>query len=92
LIDNVYHEGLGTETMRAQLSKWGNSLAIRLPKSAVDVLHVREGDAIELAIEGDTVVMRSARPRYRPADLVAAITPDNRPEAIEFPPAGEELL
>jgi antitoxin MazE len=77
--------------MRAQPSKWGNSLAIRLPKSAVDVLRAHGGDAIEPAIEGATVVMRSARPRYRPADLVAAITPDNRPEAIEFPPAGEEL-
>jgi antitoxin MazE len=78
--------------MRAQLSKWGNSLAIRLPKSAVDVLHAREGDAVELAIEGEAVVIRSARPRYRLTDLVAAITPVNRPEAIEFPPAGEELL
>ena len=78
--------------MRARLSKWGNSLAVRLPKLAVDVLHVREGDAVELAIEGDTMVMRSARPRYRLDELVAAITPDNRPEAIEFPPAGEELL
>ncbi len=78
--------------MRAQLSKWGNSLAIRLPKSLVDVLHAREGDAVELAIQGDTVVMRSARPRYRLTDLVAAITLDNRPEPIEFPPAGEELL
>lgn len=78
--------------MRARLSKWGNSLAVRLPKSAVDVLRVREGDAVELAIEGDTMVMRSARPRYRLDELVDAITPDNRPEAIEFPPAGEELL
>jgi antitoxin MazE len=78
--------------MRAQLSKWGNSLAIRLPKSAVDVLHAREGDAVELAIEGEAVVIRSARTRYRLTDLVAAITPDNRPQAIEFPPAGEELL
>jgi len=56
------------------------------------VLRVREGDAVELAIEGDTVVMRATRPRYRLADLVAATTPDNRPEATEFPPAGEELL
>jgi antitoxin MazE len=78
--------------MRARLSKWGNSLAVRLPKSAVDVLHVREGDAVELAIEGDAVVMRSARPRYRLDELVAAITADNRPAALEFPPAGEELL
>ena len=78
--------------MRARLSKWGNSLAVRLPKSAVDVLHGGEGDAVELAIEGDTVVMRSARPRYRLGELVAAITPDNRPAALEFPPAGEELL
>ena len=92
MIYNVYCETPETETMHARLSKWGNSLAIRLPKSAVDVLHAREGDAVELAIRGDTVVMRSARPRYRLSDLVAAITPDNQPETIEFPPAGEELL
>ena len=78
--------------MRARISKWGNSLAIRLPKAASESLKVKEGEAVELTIAGDTLTVRSARPSYRLADLVAAITPSSRPEAIEFPPVGEELL
>ncbi len=78
--------------MRARVSKWGNSLAIRLPKAVVESLRVRDGDAVELAVEGDALIVRSAAPRYRLEDLVALIAPDNPPETIEFPPVGEELL
>jgi antitoxin MazE len=78
--------------MRAQISKWGNSLAVRLPKAAVESLHVHEGDAVEVTIKGETLIVRSAAPRYRLEDLVAGITPDNQPETVEFPPVGEELL
>jgi antitoxin MazE len=31
-----------------QVAKWGNSLAIRLPRSVVKVLGLKEGDSIEL--------------------------------------------
>ncbi|MCH8203372.1 MAG: AbrB/MazE/SpoVT family DNA-binding domain-containing protein [Proteobacteria bacterium] len=78
--------------MRARVSKWGNSLAIRLPKAAVESLRVQEGETVEVTIEGDAFIIRSASPRYRLEDLVAGITPDNQPETIEFPPVGEELL
>ena len=78
--------------MRARVSKWGNSLAIRLPKSAVESLRVHEGEAVEMTIKGETLVIRSACPHYRLEDLVAGITPDNQPETIEFLPVGEELL
>ena len=33
-----------------QVSKWGNSLAIRLPASVVEALGLREGDEIEVVI------------------------------------------
>ena len=33
-----------------QVSKWGNSLAIRLPASVVEALELREGDDIEVVI------------------------------------------
>lgn len=78
--------------MRAKVSKWGNSLAIRLPQAAVKSLHVREGEQIELAIKGDCVELRSARPRYRLEQLIDEMTPDNQPEPIDVPPVGEELL
>jgi len=33
-----------------QVSKWGNSLAVRLPASVVEALGLREGDDIEIEI------------------------------------------
>lgn len=33
-----------------QVSKWGNSLAVRLPASVVEALHLKEGDEIEISI------------------------------------------
>ena len=32
------------------VSKWGNSLAIRLPAAVVDVLELKEGDEIEITV------------------------------------------
>ncbi|MEZ5786216.1 MAG: AbrB/MazE/SpoVT family DNA-binding domain-containing protein [Xanthobacteraceae bacterium] len=31
-----------------QVAKWGNSLAVRLPKALVDALGLKEGDEIEI--------------------------------------------
>jgi antitoxin MazE len=38
-----------------QVSKWGNSLAIRLPTAVVDALDLKEGDTIEIRIAGGRV-------------------------------------
>ena len=35
-----------------RVSKWGNSLAVRLPASVVDMLGLQEGDDIEIVIAG----------------------------------------
>jgi antitoxin MazE len=35
-----------------QVSKWGNSLAVRLPAAVVEALDLREGDDIEIYIAG----------------------------------------
>lgn len=36
-----------------QVSKWGNSLAIRLPAAVVEVLGLKEGDDIEVVAAGE---------------------------------------
>jgi antitoxin MazE len=38
-----------------QVSKWGNSLAVRLPSAVVDALELKEGDQIEIRIAGERV-------------------------------------
>ena len=35
-----------------QVSKWGNSLAVRLPASIVEALELKEGDNIEINLVG----------------------------------------
>lgn len=81
--------------MQATVSKWGNSLAIRLPKAAVASLQVREGESVDLAIEGGTVVIRARRPHYTLEELVAAMRAEDAPETLDdvtAPPVGDELL
>jgi antitoxin MazE len=78
--------------MLTRVSRWGNSLAIRLPQAAVKSLQVQQGEQVELIIEGDRIEIRPARPRYRLEDLVRQIMPENQPEPIDVPPVGEELL
>ncbi|MEJ0051314.1 MAG: AbrB/MazE/SpoVT family DNA-binding domain-containing protein [Methylovirgula sp.] len=35
-----------------QIAKWGNSLAVRLPKSVVEALDLKEGDDIGIEVLG----------------------------------------
>jgi antitoxin MazE len=35
-----------------QVSKWGNSLAVRLPSAVVEALDLKEGDQIDIRIAG----------------------------------------
>lgn len=35
-----------------QVSKWGNSLAIRLPAAIVEALNLKDGDEIEISLAG----------------------------------------
>jgi antitoxin MazE len=48
-----------------QVSRWGNSLAIRLPAAVVEALGLKEGDRIEIDVAGARrlEVRRSATPR-----------------------------
>ena len=38
-----------------RVSKWGNSLAVRLPTAVVDALDLKEGDQIEIRIARERV-------------------------------------
>ena len=38
-----------------QVSKWGNSLAIRLPSAVVEALSLKEGDEVQIRVAGARV-------------------------------------
>jgi antitoxin MazE len=45
-----------------QVSKWGNSLAIRLPASVVEALKLRAGDDIEVVVADERVFQVRKKP------------------------------
>ncbi|HEX7284997.1 MAG TPA: AbrB/MazE/SpoVT family DNA-binding domain-containing protein [Candidatus Angelobacter sp.] len=65
--------------MKARVLKWGNSLAVRIPRGAADVARLKEGDAIELtASEEGKLEVRRVSKVLSLSELVARITPENR--------------
>jgi antitoxin MazE len=77
--------------MQVKAQKWGNSLAVRVPKAAADAAGIKEDDALDLAIEDGAIKLTPSRQVPTLAQLLKRITPDNRHGAIEFgPPRGRE--
>jgi antitoxin MazE len=48
-----------------QVSKWGNSLAVRLPKALVEKLGLKEGDEINVVAAKDGVIEVETREEQR---------------------------
>jgi antitoxin MazE len=48
-----------------QVSKWGNSLAVRLPAAVVEALGLKEGDDIEIHVLGRRSFQVSRTPGVR---------------------------
>ena len=76
----------------AVISKWGNSLAIRITLAIAKQASLAEGDSVRLGLEKDgSIVLRPARRKYELSDLVKDITPRNRHRETDWgQPQGEE--
>ncbi|HLJ84738.1 MAG TPA: AbrB/MazE/SpoVT family DNA-binding domain-containing protein [Candidatus Eremiobacteraceae bacterium] len=72
------------------ISKWGNSLAVRLPKQMLERARMNEGDELDVEASGQGLVLR---PRHRRSlkEMLAQITPDNlHGEMFAEGPVGNE--
>ncbi len=80
-------------TLMTQLARWGNSLAVRIPKQVVETARLKEGEPLSLSVgKARSVVMRPSRRKYRLEELVSKIKPANRHDATDWGPAvGKEI-
>jgi antitoxin MazE len=81
--------------MKVAFQKWGNSLALRVPKALADEIGASNGKTAEMTVSDGKLVIeiraRRRKRRYSLDKLVAGITPDNRHDEIEWgPPVGAE--
>jgi antitoxin MazE len=76
----------------ATISKWGNSLAIRIPQGVARQASLSEGDCVALALDGNgSIVLRPTRRRYELSELVSQIKPKNRHRETDWGrPQGQE--
>ncbi len=74
--------------MKTKIAKWGNSLAVRLPKLLAEDLDLTPGREIEIRRDGTQLTLETAAtkrriPSYRLEDLLAQIKPGQKPPPFE---------
>jgi antitoxin MazE len=64
--------------LRTRISKWGNSLAVRLPKPFAEELGLGEGAEVDISVRGGQLILSAASREYVLEELVEGITGENR--------------
>jgi antitoxin MazE len=84
--------------MKVEFLKWGNSLALRIPKAFAQEIGASVGKAASMEVRDGKLVVETAKPkrrqrrRYTLEQLVAGIRPENRHRENEWgPPVGNEV-
>ncbi|OLC91961.1 MAG: hypothetical protein AUH86_19935 [Acidobacteria bacterium 13_1_40CM_4_58_4] len=78
--------------VRAQLVKWGNSQAVRIPKTVLEQAHMQEGEELEIRVEEGRITIEPLNAKLTLESLVAGITPENRYKEHEWgKPVGNEI-
>lgn len=60
--------------MLTNISKWGNSLGIRIPRSIAEQVNMIEGEPVEILVENNHILIQKT---YRLDALLAKVTADN---------------
>lgn len=64
--------------MKTRVQKWGNSLAVRIPKSFADDLDFKNNSAVEMSLEEGALVIKPDKDRTWDLDsLLANVTDQN---------------
>lgn len=77
---------------KAQMLKWGNSLAVRIPKAIADQVELKLGDALLVEVIAGALVLKPEKRAPGLEELVGRITPENlHAEAWADLPTGKEI-
>lgn len=64
--------------MTSQIQKWGNSLALRIPKAVAEQVGLKQSSEVEVSVQDGQIVIKPVpAPRYDLAAMLAQITPEN---------------
>ena len=79
--------------MITKVQKWGNSLAVRIPRSLAEDTQLKPGETVNMASRDGQIVIAAVRQqRFKLADLLKGVTSRNKhEEVITGNPVGLEV-
>ena len=69
--------------------KWGNSLAVRIPKALANAIAASEGKRAKMTVEKGELILRpivksGGKPHYTLDELLRGMTRDNVPQEVDW--------
>lgn len=79
--------------MKIQVQKWGNSLALRIPKNFALQTSIKNGSTVDIVVESGRIIVKPIiEEKILLEDLINQITKDNLHTEINFgQPEGKEV-
>jgi antitoxin MazE len=79
--------------VKSRISKWGNSLGLRVPRDVAARAGLIEGARVDIeGFEDGRIVITPSHRRFTIEELVAGMTPDNEHPLEDDGPVGDELI
>jgi antitoxin MazE len=79
--------------MQTTVSKWGNSLALRLPRHVAEEVKLVEGSTVCVVVEDGSLRVTPSRKKFKLSELLQGEKPSAQKEEKEYdwgPPVGDE--
>lgn len=78
--------------MTLQVQKWGNSLALRIPKQVAKEAHLKEGSEVNVTQELGKIILNPVESEVKLSELLEKVTSENLHDEQDFGvPQGKEI-
>lgn len=78
--------------MKTKVQRWGNSLALRIPKPFALEANIDDGESVDLSLVDGKIIIQRSSTDYALDELLAGITSENIHAEIDFgDPLGNEI-
>ncbi len=80
-------------SVQVLVSKWGNSLGVRLPKALAAEVGVSDGQTVDVRVEDGRLIVEPVRKTYSLEQMMENVTPEAMREAWDWgPDVGREIV
>jgi len=78
--------------MTTRIQKWGNSLALRIPKSFAEEVNLTQDSLVDIQVSDGFLMVKPAAKRLQLDELLTGVTEQNHPSEFDFGPRiGSEI-